>query len=137
MEVNTCFQGLMLEATGLKDVNQTPNDNSQKFKGIDQKLLDDYQKLQDDNQELRDLCCFIDDDRRHIRKVADEWQHFGRHTAAIVHGELVTYQSKLRCLETEQAQLLVDNLDLKKLCIFLDQERLMVCRSCPVNGRSI
>jgi hypothetical protein len=66
-DVNRRFQIFVLEARGLKEINQ---------------------KLQDDNQELRDLCCFLDDDRQRSRKLAREWQRFGRYTASVMHSEV-------------------------------------------------
>lgn len=101
-DVNRRFQIFVLEARGLKEINQ---------------------KLQDDNQELRDLCCFLDDDRQKSRKLAREWQRFGRYTASVMHSEVAAYQEKLQQLEGRQAELLADNLELKELCLFLDQER--------------
>ena len=46
------------------------------------------QRLQDDNQELRDLCCFLDDDRQKSRKLAREWQRFGKYTATVMKQEV-------------------------------------------------
>lgn len=60
------------------------------------------QRLQDDNQELRDLCCFLDDDRQRGRKLAKEWQRFGRYTASVMKSEVAAYQQKLKELETRQ-----------------------------------
>ncbi|XP_070179739.1 coiled-coil domain-containing protein 85A-like isoform X2 [Littorina saxatilis] len=101
-DVNRRFQIFVLETRGLKDINQ---------------------KLQDDNQELRDLCCFLDDDRQRSRKLAREWQRFGRYTASVMHSEVAAYQEKLHQLEERQAELLSDNMELKELCLFLDHER--------------
>ena len=56
-----------MEIRGLKEVNQ---------------------RLQDDNQELRDLCCFLDDDRQKSRKLAREWQRFGKYTASVMKSEV-------------------------------------------------
>lgn len=50
------------------------------------------QRLNSDNQELRDLCCFLDDDRQKGRKLAREWQRFGRYTASVMRQEVSTYQ---------------------------------------------
>ena len=108
-DVNRRFQIFVLEARGLKEINQ---------------------KLQDDNQELRDLCCFLDDDRQRSRKLAREWQRFGRYTASVMHSEVAAYQEKLQQLEERQAELLSDNMELKELCLFLDHERSQV--SCLV-----
>lgn len=101
-DVNKKAQVLLLELRGLKEINQN---------------------LQDDNQELRDLCCFLDDDRQRGRKLAREWQRFGRYTASVMRSEVSAYQEKLKELEAKQQELIADNLDLKELCLYLDQER--------------
>ncbi|CAB0033991.1 unnamed protein product [Trichogramma brassicae] len=81
------------------------------------------QRLSDDNQELRDLCCFLDDDRQKGRKLAREWQRFGRYTASVMRQEVSAYQNKLRQLDNKQQELIKDNLELKELCLYLDEER--------------
>ncbi|XP_066954459.1 coiled-coil domain-containing protein 85C [Macrobrachium rosenbergii] len=86
-------------------------------------LRDSHQRLTDDNQELRDLCCFLDDDRQKGRKLAREWQRFGRYTASVMRQEVTAYQNKLRELDTKQQELIKDNLELKELCLYLDEER--------------
>ncbi|KAK7086917.1 CCDC85 [Halocaridina rubra] len=86
-------------------------------------LRDSHQRLTDDNQELRDLCCFLDDDRQKGRKLAREWQRFGRYTASVMRQEVTAYQNKLRELDTKQHELIKDNLELKELCLYLDEER--------------
>lgn len=55
-------------------------------------LKEANQRLSDDNQELRDLCCFLDDDRQKGRKLAREWQRFGRYTASVMRQEVSNYQ---------------------------------------------
>ncbi|XP_069118212.1 zinc finger CCCH domain-containing protein 13-like [Argopecten irradians] len=104
----------------IKDVNRRIQINGLEIRG----LKDINQKLQDDNQELRDLCCFLDDDRQRGRKLAREWQRFGRYTASVMRSEVAAYQEKLKDLETKQEELISDNADLKELCLYLDQERL-------------
>ncbi|KAI5711072.1 hypothetical protein M8J76_003913 [Diaphorina citri] len=86
-------------------------------------LKESNQKLADDNQELRDLCCFLDDDRQKGRKLAREWQRFGRYTASVMRQEVTAYQNKLRELDSKQHELIKDNLELKELCLYLDEER--------------
>lgn len=49
-------------------------------------------RLIDDNQELRDLCCFLDDDRQKGRKLAREWNRFGKYTASVMRSEVQAYQ---------------------------------------------
>nr|CAD7589452.1 unnamed protein product [Timema genevievae] len=86
-------------------------------------LKEANQRLGDDNQELRDLCCFLDDDRQKGRKLAREWQRFGRYTASVMRQEVSAYQSKLRELDNRQQELIKDNMELKELCLYLDEER--------------
>lgn len=101
-DVNRRMQVHLLEIRGLKEVNQ---------------------RLQEDSQELRDLCCFLDDDRQKGRKLAREWQRFGRYTSSVMKSEVSAYQTKLQELEQRQQELLRENLELKELCLFLDSER--------------
>ncbi|XP_038110824.1 LOW QUALITY PROTEIN: coiled-coil domain-containing protein 85C [Culex quinquefasciatus] len=102
IEQNRHFQNLLAELRALKEANQ---------------------RLSDDNQELRDLCCFLDDDRQKGRKLAREWQRFGRYTASVMRQEVSAYQTKLRQLDDKQQELIRDNLELKELCLYLDEER--------------
>lgn len=94
-------------------------------------LKEANRRLSDDNQELRDLCCFLDDDRQKGRKLAREWQRFGRYTASVMRQEVSAYQSKLRELDDKQQELIRDNLELKELCLYLDEEReRSTCMNC-------
>ncbi|XP_070370396.1 coiled-coil domain-containing protein 85C isoform X3 [Equus asinus] len=112
--------GLMLEHGGLmRDVNRRLQQHLLEIRG----LKDVNQRLQDDNQELRELCCFLDDDRQKGRKLAREWQRFGRHAAGAVWHEVARSQQKLRELEARQEALLRENLELKELVLLLDEER--------------
>ena len=86
-------------------------------------LKDINQKLQADLQELRDLCCYLDDDRQKCRRLAREWQRFGRYTASVMRNEVTNYQEKLKQLEQKQVQLSKDNGELKELCLYLDRHR--------------
>ena len=104
-DVNRRMQVHLLEIRGLKEVNQ---------------------RLQDDSQELRDLCCFLDDDRQKGRKLAREWQRFGRYTSSVMKSEVSVYQTKLKELEQKQEVMLKENLELKELCLYLDHERVSV-----------
>ncbi len=70
-------------------------------------------RLTEENQELRDLCCFLDDDRQKGRKLAREWQRFGRYTASVMRQEVANYQAKLKELDGKQQELIRDNLELK------------------------
>ncbi|PSN56619.1 hypothetical protein C0J52_11269 [Blattella germanica] len=100
-------------------------------------LKEANQRLGDDNQELRDLCCFLDDDRQKGRKLAREWQRFGRYTASVMRQEVSAYQNKLRELDNKQQELIKDNLELKELCLYLDEERNQsgVCPNCGTGLR--
>ena len=76
-------------------------------------LKDLNARLSEDNKELRDLCCFLDDDRQKGRKLAREWQRFGRYTASVMRQEVSNYQTKLKDLAGKQEELIRDNLELK------------------------
>ena len=51
-------------------------------------LREQNRRLQQDNAELRDLCCFLDDDRQRGKRLAREWQKFGRYTAKVMKQEV-------------------------------------------------
>lgn len=101
-EVNRRLQQHLTEIRSLKDVNQ---------------------KLQEDNQELRDLCCFLDDDRQKGKRVSREWQRLGRFSAGIMRKEVTIYLQKLRELEQKQVEVVRENLELKEVCLMLEEER--------------
>uniref|UniRef100_A0A8C6RK50 Coiled-coil domain containing 85A n=1 Tax=Nannospalax galili TaxID=1026970 RepID=A0A8C6RK50_NANGA len=101
-EVNRRLQLHLGEIRGLKDINQ---------------------KLQEDNQELRDLCCFLDDDRQKGKRVSREWQRLGRYTAGVMHKEVALYLQKLKELEVKQEEVVKENMELKELCVLLDEEK--------------
>ncbi|KAI4535182.1 hypothetical protein MG293_014408 [Ovis ammon polii] len=123
--------GLMLEHGGLmRDVNRRLQQHLLEIRG----LKDVNQRLQDDNQELRELCCFLDDDRQKGRKLAREWQRFGRHAAGAVWHEVARSQQKLRELEARQEALLRENLELKELVLLLDEERAALAGSAGGAG---
>lgn len=86
-------------------------------------LKEQNDRLNQDNKELRDLCCFLDDDRQKGKRLAREWQKFGRYTAKVMKQEVVAYQKKLQQLDGKQQELVKDNFELKDLCLYLDEER--------------
>ncbi|KAM6939853.1 coiled-coil domain containing 85A, like [Xenentodon cancila] len=104
-EVNRSLQLHLNEIRGLKDINQ---------------------KLQEDNRELRDLCCFLDDDRQKGKRVSREWQRLGRYSASIMRKEVTLYLQKLKELELRQDEVIRENLELKELCLLLDEEKGVV-----------
>uniref|UniRef100_A0A3Q2XP81 Coiled-coil domain containing 85A n=1 Tax=Hippocampus comes TaxID=109280 RepID=A0A3Q2XP81_HIPCM len=101
-EVNRRLQQHLNEIRSLKDVNQ---------------------KLQEDNQELRDLCCFLDDDRQKGKRVTREWQRLGRYSSGLMRKEVAIYLQKLKELEQRQSDVMRDNLELKEVCLMLEEER--------------
>ncbi|XP_068607307.1 coiled-coil domain containing 85A, like [Brachionichthys hirsutus] len=101
-EVNRSLQLHLNEIRGLKDINQ---------------------KLQEDNRELRDLCCFLDDDRQKGKRVSREWQRLGRYSASIMRKEVTLYLQKLKELELRQEEVIQENMELKELCLLLDEEK--------------
>ncbi|XP_061625750.1 coiled-coil domain containing 85A, like isoform X2 [Phyllopteryx taeniolatus] len=104
-EVNRSLQLHLNEIRGLKDINQ---------------------KLQEDNRELRDLCCFLDDDRQKGKRVSREWQRLGRYSSSIMRKEVTLYLQKLKELEFRQEEVIRENLELKELCLLLDEDKGIV-----------
>lgn len=123
------MQKMMDHSQKMKDVNRRMHVHLMEIRS----LKEVNQRMQDDNQELRDLCCFLDDDRQKGRKLSREWQRFGRYTANVMRSEVASYLTKLKELETKQAELIKENAELKELCIYLDDERAKsesVCAQC-------
>uniref|UniRef100_A0A8C6Y882 Coiled-coil domain containing 85B n=1 Tax=Naja naja TaxID=35670 RepID=A0A8C6Y882_NAJNA len=77
-------------------------------------------RLQAENRELRDLCCFLDEDRLKAKRLARHWQLFGHHAAQVLRDEVAGCLRKLAGLEGLQERLAQDNLELKELCLALE-----------------
>ncbi|XP_070622343.1 coiled-coil domain-containing protein 85B [Erythrolamprus reginae] len=77
-------------------------------------------RLQGENRELRDLCCFLDEDRLKAKRLARHWQLFGHHAAQALRDEVAGCLRKLSGLEGAQDRLAQDNLELKELCLALE-----------------
>ena len=56
-------------------------------------------QLLKDNQELRDVCCYLDDTRQKSKRLAHEWQSFGRYTASVLKSEVVEFETKISILQ--------------------------------------
>ncbi|XP_078238224.1 coiled-coil domain-containing protein 85B [Pogona vitticeps] len=78
-------------------------------------------RLQAENRELRDLCCFLDEDRLKAKRLARHWQLFGHHAAQVLRDEVAACLRKLAALEGLQERLARDNLELKHLCLALEE----------------
>lgn len=50
--------------------------------------------------------------------------------------EVQSYQNKLRQLDEKQQELIRDNLELKELCLYLDEERSRISTLCANCGAS-
>uniref|UniRef100_A0A914BZ60 Potential DNA-binding domain-containing protein n=1 Tax=Acrobeloides nanus TaxID=290746 RepID=A0A914BZ60_9BILA len=86
-------------------------------------LKEDNKALKTHNKELRDLCVSLDDDRQKIKRLSKEWQKFGRYTSELMKQEINAYQSRMQEYEQKQQQLLSENEELKRLCLYLDEQR--------------
>uniref|UniRef100_A0A915AT25 Coiled-coil domain-containing protein 85C n=3 Tax=Parascaris univalens TaxID=6257 RepID=A0A915AT25_PARUN len=110
-------------------------------------LKDELKASKTNNEELRDLCYFLDDDRQKIRQLSREWQQFGRYTSDVMKQEVRAYQKKLHELEEKQQLLINENDELRRLCLYLDEQRQTLMRdrdslraniaSGPKNGVTI
>eukprot|EP00731_Ephydatia_muelleri_P027398 Em0019g271a len=51
-------------------------------------LEEENSRLLHTNQELKEICCFVDDERQKTRRLAAEWQEFGKYTALFYKGDV-------------------------------------------------
>lgn len=52
-----------------------------------------------------------------------EWQRLGRYSASIMRKEVTLYLQKLKELEVRQEEVIRENMELKELCLLLDEEK--------------
>ncbi|XP_067400247.1 coiled-coil domain-containing protein 85B [Emydura macquarii macquarii] len=95
------------------------------------------ERLAAENRELRDLCCFLDDDRLKAKRLARDWQLFGQQAARVLRDELAACLHKLAGLEGLQERLAADNLELKALCLALEEECAARADSSPVGSSEL
>merc|ERR1719319_688742 len=104
-----------------KKVDSAKKDNNSMAEVQNTRDLNSH--LSSEIEELREMCCLLDDDRQSARKLAREWQRFGKYTATVMRQEVANYQEKLEQLEAKQEEIIKENMDLKELCLYLDEER--------------
>lgn len=95
------------------------------------------ERLQTELDDLRDLCCYLDDDRVKCRKLAKEWQNFGRYISSILHTKESCYQEEVNSLSFQKENIIAENINLKRLCHELEncssatmQPKEYVCIRC-------
>ena len=93
--------------------------------------------LQNDLEELRDLCCYLDDDRHKCRKLAKEWQNFGRYVSSMLQSKETSYQEEMTTFNIKHETIVAENNNLKRLCQDLEkrsnsqsQPREFICTRC-------
>ncbi|CAI5451542.1 unnamed protein product [Caenorhabditis angaria] len=92
-------------------------------------LKEENRKIQSAQKELRDLACFLDDDRQKTKKLAREWQKFGRYTSNLMKQEIQTYHQKLTTLEEKLSGKEHEAEELRQLCMYLDEQRQCLMNS--------
>lgn len=97
-----------------------------------QQLRQQNNQLMSENNELRNLCGLLEDERSRCRTLAREWQQFGNHMSRVMSQEVNNYSNKLSQLEGKQFELVRENLELKQLCLLLDNA--LSARSEKTNG---
>ncbi|CAO4380037.1 unnamed protein product [Caenorhabditis nigoni] len=96
-------------------------------------LKDENRKLTVSNKELRDLCCFLDDDRQKTRKLAREWQKFGRYTSNLMKQEVNSYHQKMVSIEEKLTTKEREVDELRQLCMYLDEQRQSLMSHAAAN----
>ena len=110
----------------MKDVNKRLQVHLMEVRGVrelNQKLQAEKDRLKHEKEELSGICCLLDADRDKSKKIAKEWQTFGRYATGVLQKEISQYSTKVKELEQKQHSLLKENKNLKELCIFMDQEQ--------------
>lgn len=97
-----------------------------------QQLRQQNGQLAVENNELRNLCGLLEEERSRCRTLAREWQQFGNHMSRVMSQEVNNYSNKLSQLENKQFELVRENLELKQLCLLLDNA--LSTRSEKTNG---
>ncbi|CCD64130.1 PAC-1 interacting and coiled-coil domain-containing protein 1 [Caenorhabditis elegans] len=96
-------------------------------------LKEDNRKLAISNKELRDLSCFLDDDRQKTRKLAREWQKFGRYTSSLMKQEVDSYHQKMVSIEEKLCTKEREVDELRQLCMYLDEQRQSLMSNAAAN----
>eukprot|EP00111_Clytia_hemisphaerica_P016195 TCONS_00047922-protein len=111
---------IMIEHNNLiKEFNKRMESHMEEIRSLKDSNIQYETELKD----LQELSVFLDDDRKKCRKLAKEWQRFGRHTVAVMRAEMQGYQDKIKNLEIKQQKLVKENTELRDLCVYLDQQR--------------
>ncbi|XP_074596062.1 coiled-coil domain-containing protein 85 [Brevipalpus obovatus] len=97
-----------------------------------QQIKQENTRVLSENDELRNLCCSLQEERTRCRTIAREWQAFGTHISRVIGHEITNYSNKLAQLEGKQLELVKENLQLKQLCLLLDNELTSQERNGPV-----
>ena len=84
---------------------------------------------------LRQLCRSLDTEREKSQKSAQEWQNFGRFTAAVLQKEVESFARKLRVLEERLQRLTQENSELQETCLYLDKFREETEEAPAYSGR--
>jgi len=58
-------------------------------------------QLSSENEELKKSCYLLGEAQRKSKRVALEWQKFGKYTAAVLKNEVETFECKLRVLQEQ------------------------------------
>uniref|UniRef100_A0A0K0EQ82 CCDC92/74 N-terminal domain-containing protein n=1 Tax=Strongyloides stercoralis TaxID=6248 RepID=A0A0K0EQ82_STRER len=90
------------------------------------------------NQELRALCSMFENEAKKTRMIVKENDKIRKYSNEFIKQELRTFAEKTRELSFSNEQLIIENKELKRLCLYLDEQRFdiinmskkHVCSSC-------
>ncbi|KAI3422345.1 hypothetical protein GPALN_012868 [Globodera pallida] len=75
------------------------------------------------NGELLGRAQSAEDESRRAKELSKEWQKFGQCNNQLMKKELLSHQLQMNQLEAKTAKLAAENMELKRLCIYLDEQR--------------
>lgn len=109
----------------LSDKNQSMHSNLNQYRAtteLNQRMKIEKKAMLTEKEELTAMLVYFDDDRNKWKKVAREWQKYGRYATGILQKEVTSFNSKSKDLESKQAQLVQENRTLKDIIAMLDLE---------------
>ncbi|KAI1717704.1 CCDC85 family domain-containing protein [Ditylenchus destructor] len=92
-------------------------------------LKEEVRSLQGTNEELRRQCQHSEEERLKAQRLGQEWERFGKYSNELMKQEIRSYQVRVGELEAKKESLLSENADLKRLCLYLDEQRQSLIQS--------
>ncbi|KAL3113025.1 hypothetical protein niasHT_013490 [Heterodera trifolii] len=88
------------------------------------------------NGELLRWAQSAEEESQRAKELSKEWQKFGQCNSQLMKKELHSHQHQMNQLEAKTAKLTTENLELKRLCLYLDEQRQAFWRELSSAGQT-